>query len=325
MDTDKSKQSSFESNTVSLLKRELKKVVIIQLEKIHAHFQDKLNNSQQRIERLRANLQQTQQHVDFFSQETQKASEGIKDTNWLLTKELCSELSRLKSPPAVLLELGDKCLLILGLKERSWRAFRAAMKNYGSLKALMNRIQPENLTETQLNELLTVWKNQSTLQPQLQQISRGAAIISEWISYCVKYKYMQETLHASKRKIPEIESKIQLTLSDIASKSNELQLTRKKIEEIRSILSSVPKDRSRSDEYLKSLDVLSISSIATSISKFEHLESYSRQYFPNFELGTESLYGETFVSKGPAEDEFQISIEGKSEGIGCCRSRFFCL
>lgn len=333
MDTDLSKQSSFETNAVLLLKRELKKVFTNQLQNAINESQDKIQITQQRIERLRSNLQQTQQHVDFFTQETQKASEGIKDTNWLLTKELCNELSRLKSPPAVLLELGDKCLLLLGLKERSWRAFRAAMKNYGTLKALMNRLQPENLTEMQLNELLTVWKNQSKLQPQLAQISRGATIISEWISYSVKFKYMQETLHASKRKIPEIESKIKSALLEVATKYTELQQIHKKIEEIQAALISVSKDRSRTNEYLKSVDLTSTSSGASSINKLDRIvdrtlshpyATYSRQTFPNFELGTESLYGETFVSKGPAEEEFQISIEGKSEGIGCCGGRFFC-
>jgi len=53
----------------------------------------------------------------------------------------------------------DKFMLMLEQRERSWQIFKALTNNFGPLKALMNNFSVDSLSDEQLRELLTVWKD----------------------------------------------------------------------------------------------------------------------------------------------------------------------
>jgi hypothetical protein len=89
------------------------------------------------------------------------ATEGIKDTIFQFTKELCGELSRLKTPSQTMIEVAEKFMYVLDQKDRSWKAFRTIAKNYGPLKAWMSNINPDSISEDTMSELLSIWKNRT--------------------------------------------------------------------------------------------------------------------------------------------------------------------
>ena len=291
-----------------------------------------------RLERLSANLRLTKQQIDFFTQETQRALEGIKDANWRFTKEVCGELSRVKSPVPALVEVAEKFLDMLEQQDCSFKAFRAVCLNYTPLKALMSSVSADRLTEEQMQAMLPVWKDQHTLLTKLQKQPKGASILTEWLSSCVEYKLRKETLTAALHKLPDLEHKIRLQLQKIAETNACILVQEEKLLDLKTAITPDSEDEGP----LKSgnISLVSITSTGLSLRQIEDRavsavplqrgtatggllaqlsprSSFSRKAdFPNFT--SQELYGELL------EDSQHIEVENENELIGCCRSKFFC-
>ena len=105
---------NFGIHAISLLKKE-----IYSLEIKSAGLRKKLKNTRETAEKITSTILLTKQQIDLFSQETNRALEGIKDTNWQFTKEMCIEIIKIKKPNNTLLEVVDKFMIILDQKDRS--------------------------------------------------------------------------------------------------------------------------------------------------------------------------------------------------------------
>ena len=115
MDTKITLDSNIELNVVQILKKEL-----YQLEIQSSILRKKLKHAKERVDKLSSNIHLAQQQIDLFTQETNRALEGIKDTNWQFSKEICKEISKIKKKPnSILLDVSDKFMLILDQKDRS--------------------------------------------------------------------------------------------------------------------------------------------------------------------------------------------------------------
>lgn len=192
-------EENLELNAVHLLKKELHKC-----ETLSSGFRKKLKKTKERLDKVNSNLHLTKQQIDIFTQESNRALEGIKDTNWQFTKEICHEITKIKKPNSTLLDVSQKFMLVLDQKDRSWNTFKAVMKNFTPLKSLMSSIQAQYLTDEQMNELIDVWKNQQSIKYKLRKYCRGVTILAEWINSSVEYKLKKETLLTIEQKYPEV-------------------------------------------------------------------------------------------------------------------------
>ena len=319
-----------------------------------------LRGEEERLERLSSNMHLTKQQIDFFTQETQRALEGIKDANWRFTKEVCGDMGKIKSPCPEMAEVSEKFLFILEQQERSWKTFRAICHNYGPLKTLMNSVSADRLTDEQLTELLPIWKNQQTLLVKLSKVSKGGSVIAEWISSCVEYKLRKETLTASLRKLPELEKKIRKQLKVIAEKNALILTQEEKLFDVQAALKSAQLYPSFEDdpidhaEPVKSISFSQVSATSTSHSLKQGTEeravgvaplrkgtatggllimasprgSFGKGKsgeFPNF--GSGELYSDAPLPVEALKQEdlgAEIILETENELVGCCRSKFFC-
>jgi hypothetical protein len=193
------KTENLEANAILVLKKE-----IYCLETQTLDLRRKLKSTKDRIDKINSNLILARQQKEIFNQETNRALEGIKDTNWQFTKEACYEITKIKKPNSTLLNVADKFMLILDQKDRSWNTFKAVVKNYPPVKSLMSSLQAQYLTEEQMTELLTVWKNQQLILHKLRKYCKGVSIITEWINYSVEYKLKKETLASIEQKFNEV-------------------------------------------------------------------------------------------------------------------------
>jgi len=302
-----------------------------------------LRLDEDRLERLSASLRLTKQQIDFFTQETQRALEGIKDANWRFTEGVCGELSKVKSPVPALVEVADKFLGVLEQRECGFKAFQAVCRNYAPLKALMTSVSIDRLSEEQMQTLIPVWKNQQTLLVSLRKQPKGASILAEWLSSCVEYKLRKETLTASLHKLPDLEQKIRIQLQKIAETNAAILVLEEKLLDLRTAITPDSED----EQPLKSasLSLVSVTSTGLSLRQTEDRaigvvplqkgtatggllaqlsprSSFSqgkKADFPNFT--SQELYGDALDSE---RGEEEIDVETENELIGCCRSKFFC-
>ena len=347
-----------EANAVLIIKRDLRRVRYIQLHEDSEHERKSLSDEKEKLECLSSKLHFTKQQIEFFTHEIQRAEEGLKDANWQFTKELCTELGKIKNPTPTLLDIVDKFMLMLDQKDRSWKTFKAITKNYGPLKSLMNGVATELVSQEKMNDLLPVCRNFHEIHTKLQKISRGASLIAEWISYSVEYKLKKETLYDSKKRLLELERRIKQKLAIIAELNAKILTLEETIADKKLCLEAAKREPTEDHSSVSDISVISLKSLSYSF-KAERVISVTpirrgtasggllssprtfaqvevidepiltprfvpqQQEFPDFKLGSEELYGEAPVSK-KKEEEFEIKYEGANELLGCCRSKFFC-
>lgn len=343
MESDSERDPDFEGNALALLKAQHS-----QLESDTYDLRKQLKADKERLERLSSQLHLTQQQIDLFKQETQRAQEMIKDANWQFTKEVAADLAKVASPTSTLVEVAEKFLLVLDQRDRSWKAFKAVVKNFGALKALMASITADHLSEEQLNELLPIWKNQQTIQIKLLKTSKGGALLAEWISHCVEYKLKKETLSASVKKLPELERKVRTQMATIAERNvqlagqeGQLRTVKEKIEfggsddygldenlsgiSLSSLKSTGVAMKSKTDTLVAAIPpLLPMSPGRTQLAQFikQALSAAEGKEFPNF--ASEGLYNEE-PEREAQQEEFEIEYADASESCGACRSKFFCM
>jgi prefoldin subunit 5 len=333
-----------EQNAVQVLKKELTK-----LENCSAALRKKLKHTKDRLDKVTSSLAFTKQQIDLFNQETHRALEGIKDTNWQFTKEACYELSKVKKPSKTLQDVATKFMLILDQKDRSWNTFKAVMRNFAPLKSLMSSVQPQFLTEEQMNELVSVWKNQQTIQYKLKKFCKGAGIIAEWISYSVEYKLKKETLFSVEQHYPEVKfmqlyKKKNHLIMKISDVNSQILTIEERIAEVKMNIEAAESMEGAKEEDLTDFSTYSDKSQkkpeeravgATPLHQgtasggiLKHniplTPKFPRNFFPDFELNSEDLYQDAPKKKSTEEEVKTGFYEDFNESVGCCKLRFFC-
>ncbi|OMJ84334.1 hypothetical protein SteCoe_14558 [Stentor coeruleus] len=313
-----------------------------QLEKQVSHVKSTLRQETKRFERLNSQLQLTRHQLSVYTEEAKTIQVQLDKVLNQFTKEVCSDLRIIKAPVSCLLELCDKLLLILDIKDRSWKSFRSVSKNFPAFKNLMISIQNDQLPENVINEVLPLWKSQGTLRLKLSKINNGACVLLDWISMIVEYNLKSEIIVTSKKRIPELEKMIKSqskTLSDLTSESLSIEelvnKTKSNLEDgemdcddcSELSLTSKPYAFVKSEQDERQIFHSTVhrgtasGGIMQSSFKMFRENSELQTLFPNF--NSENLYGEAPVNKN-VELEDPIIYEGKTEMIGCCRMRFFC-
>ena len=268
----------------------------------------------------------TRQQIEFYTQEYQRALEGVKDSNWRITKEMCAELRKLQNPSQQLVEICEKAMLVLDLPEKSFQGFRKIIKNFGFLKDAMSSIKEQVLPDSVINEILPIWKNQPFIQSKLLKTSRCVCLLAQWLGFIVEYSLKKETVNSSKKRIPELEKKI-IYQTDLTNELNK-QLTVLKDEALRYQKLIECKIELESKEFNESFKIIpqgeckiseaSLYKNSCSEGLIPKPKNSLESNFPNF--NDNDLYdGINFKDS----EEQMISYEGTHE-IGCCRMKFFC-
>lgn len=113
-----------------------------------------IKQESQRLERLNSQLSLTYNQLKIYSQEANKLKEFLNISTNSFTFEICSELRSIKAPISSLCEVCDKILLILDIKDRSWKSFRSITKHFTAFKNLMISAQNEVIQDSVINEVL---------------------------------------------------------------------------------------------------------------------------------------------------------------------------
>lgn len=93
-----------------------------------ANLRRQLTKGRSRTEKITSQLHLCEQQIDFFTQESSRLLTSIQETADRLTEEQCQGLCAAGTPTSALLEVGDKLMLLLGAKDRSWTGFRVGIR-----------------------------------------------------------------------------------------------------------------------------------------------------------------------------------------------------
>lgn len=269
-------------------------------------------------------MQLTRQQIELYSKEAEKALEELKDTNWRITKELCGELRKITNPSRTLVDVCEKIMLILDQTEKTFQNFKTLTKNFSLFKTLMSSKQSQNLSDTLINNILPIWKNQTLVQAKLYKISKGGCLLAKWVNLLVEYNLKTETVNSSKRREPVLDQKIKASNFIVSG-------IERQMENIKEMLSIKKHDfENRSDmaheEFTARFNFFGNDdredtkkmrkrSILSELS----LNVMSKTAFPN--LSDPHLYDENSIKM----IGHNIKYEGKYDDAGCFNIRFFCL
>lgn len=318
---------TLEELSLNHLKSELIDVISKQLEIAYHKMSQQVKSGKKKQESLHSQLQTTRQQIEFYSQESQKALEGLKDSNWKITKDMCKLLRRLKPPSTTLVDVCEKFMLVLNQPEKSYEGFKKLSKNFGYLKDLMTSVQGLPVSENTISEVLPIWKNQSIIQAKLGKTCRCGSLMAEWLGYIVEFGLKKETVLSSKRKEPDLEKKLKTQGLLVAESARELQGINEKISQVRKMVECrLELDKEEiSDQFgivpegnngyyrtgLHRATASDCSALGTTKAKVN-------SEFPDF-VG-ENLYEDLQIVESR---ESKIIYEGL-ETVGCCRLKFFC-
>lgn len=325
-------QKSHEESSLGMLKRQLNQVISIKSEDECQKLKKSLKLEKKRLDRLCSQLQVTRQQIEFYTHEYQRALENIKDCNWRVTKDMCTELRKIPSPSKTIVEICEKIMLILDQPDKTFSAFKSLSKNFGYMKDLMSSVQGQTLPDNIINEILPVWKNQTIIQAKVAKISKCASLLAQWIGFIVEYSLKKETVVSSKRKEPEIDKKIRTQANVVDDLQREILLLEDSIKNMLEIQASNQEQKSDNEQEEELSEKFEVSKESSRPFGFtmhrgtasggllgSSLHCYRSQSFPNF--SDEQLYGGVPVKE---TKEHQILYEGRNEALGCCRLKFFC-
>lgn len=238
-------------------------------------------------------------------------------------------MGKVKSPSSTLIDITDKFLFLLDQRERSWKTFRAITHNYTPLKALMNSLNLDMISEEQMNALLPVWKHKQSVLSKLDRVSKGGVVLAEWLCCCVEFRLKNETLRAARRKLPELERKIRAQMQLIAEKNAQIFTCEEKLASAKAALDGRPSTPSDASFNSTSLSLI-LSEDACIVLSPRHEGTATRGLlaqvsprskanlaFPSF--GSPTLYNDRVEGV-----EFSIDYSTGDGSKGCCHSRFFC-
>lgn len=300
-----------------------------------------INHETQRLERLNSQLQLTYTQLSIYTQEAVKLKEALQACTNSFTPDICNELRSIKAPMSSLCEVCDKILLILDIKDRSWKSFKSITKHFLAFKNLMASAQAEVIQDSVINEVLPMWKSQAGVRNKLSRCP-GGIILLDWIGYIVEMNVKNEIMQSSQKRIPELERMIRHqthALSDLIKESTKIEKIMSQarlgfdFQEIDFDDCSESSYVSKPYTYLKQEQDNRLifnstvhrgtasGGIMQKISKGVLKKNDLKSLFPNF--NSDTLYRESQVYKQTEIDE-NIIYEGRTEMIGCCRMKFFC-
>ena len=85
----------------------------------------------------------------------------------------------------------------------------------------MNALNPENLRQDIVEQILPLWKNYIVLSQQLSKVSKGAQYLLDWMTGLLEMKIKSETLKDAKKKFPELQKKFREKI-DLIAETNSL-------------------------------------------------------------------------------------------------------
>jgi len=197
------------------------------------HLKVQIKQDSLRQEALTSKMHQLQQQSEIYSHECQVVMERIKDSNWSFTKELSLTLLKMKKPTPEILDLSDKFMILLEQKEVNWKMFQASLRNYDSLKALMDKFNPETIKEENVDLIMTLWKNYNSIQPKISKVSRAASILLDWITACMEYKIKKATLDGIKKSLSDVQNRTKEYNNSVAEKKSLVATLEEKLKEIK--------------------------------------------------------------------------------------------
>jgi hypothetical protein len=319
---------------MSEVSNQISSVLSTQLEKQVHKVRSSIKSESRRYERLKSQLSLTNHQLSLYTEESLKIRERLENSLSMLTKDSLCEIRSIKAPVSAILDLCDKVLLIIDIKDRSWKSFRNISKNFPAFQNLLISAQSEQLPEPIINEVLPLWKNQASLRNKLVKINAGACYLLDWLVNLVEFNVKSEIIVTSKKRIPELEKMIKnqtKTLSELTSESVSIEeilnKTKQNLDEqdpdecSELSLTSKPYPGSKDDDRVVFHSTVHRGTASGGIlnSKSSVLRAMNSN-FPNF--SSDSLYGE--IPKNKTVEEEPIIYEGSNEMIGCCRMKFFC-
>jgi len=290
------------------------------------HTEDSLlTPAHRRADQLLARVHLTEQQIEYFSQEVVWTLEKLTLARLALTQELCKTLGR---EPPLLAEVEDKFMVLLGMKIRSWPAFKvrdiqALISDFDRLKKRMAAISPELMTEEQLDFLLPIWQLH---QSGCRGLTPAGSALCCFIALCVKVKLKIETRAGAERRLPHLQQKLRtqrcLLASLEADGKGKEELEYSEVDEkMCSDLTGVTGDLSKAvviEERTMGVRHLRRGTASGGLlSRTANSFMQSEVSFPDFDR--QDLYQER-----PAEEEFEVAMEGEREAVRC-GSRFFCM
>ncbi|OMJ95355.1 hypothetical protein SteCoe_1262 [Stentor coeruleus] len=316
-----------EDYTQILEKSDSIQVITKQLESEFNKVQKSLKSESKRLDRLASQLQLTKQQIELYTKEAEKALEDLKDTNWRITKELCSELRKISNPSKTLIDVCEKIMLVLDQNEKTFQSFKALTKNFSLFKTLMSFIQTQNLSDSLINSILPIWKNQTIVQAKLYKISKCGCLLALWITLLVEHNLKTETINSSKRKIPELDQKINASKTMLSGLEKQMEIINEMLSRKKSEFENRP-DIAH-EEFTARFDFFGSCQKCdkendTRAKKQSVLCEIDPNLMPNISFpnfADPHLYDENSIKM----IEHNIIYEGKHDDTGCFRIKFFCL
>ena len=307
-----------------------------------SHVHSTIKQESQRLERLNSQLELTYDQIHIYNQEAVNLKESLQRCCQSFNQDICFEVRSIKAPMSSLCEVCEKVLLLLDIKDRSWKGFRSITKHYKSFKNLMITTQTEAVQDSIINEVLPLWRNQENIRNKLERCY-GGNILLDWIGYIVELNVKNEILRSSQKRIPELERMIRQQSKTLEGLQSEFVKIEKVITQAKTGLNTrdVEFEDCSEASFTSKLQMYHISKQEERFTKtstvhrgtasggilqktykiMANKNKKNRSAFPNFL--SDNLYGEIPVYKHTEIDE-QIIYEGRSEMIGCCRMKFFC-
>lgn len=274
-----------------------------------------------RAEKLLARVRLTEQQIECFSQEVLWTLERLTVARLALTQEVCRTLRR-ASP--MLVEVQDKFLRLLEVRERSWPAFQVRdrqtlISDFDQLKRRMAEVNPEAMTEEQLSALLPIWHLHRSGSPGL---SPAGLALCHFIALCVEVKLKSETRANAERRLPRLQQKLNSHRSLLAEleadmKGNEWSDMDEKLSSDLTGLTGdfskavVLEDRTVGVRHLRH-GTASGGVLSRAANSLLHSSDVS---FPDFE-------GQDLYQERPPQEDWEME---EPEAVRLCGGRFFCL
>jgi hypothetical protein len=324
------------------LSYQLSQVLFPQLEKQAAQVKSTLKHESKRFDRLTSQLSLTRSQLQAYAEESRLLQAKLAACASQFSKELCSELRAVKAPVSCLLDVCDKLLLVLDIKDRSWKSFRSLTKNFAAFKCLLQSVQTEPLLDSTVTEVLPYWKQQQVVRNKLAKISE-AVVLLDWIVLVVEYNLKTEIVQISRKRVPELEKMVKQQARVMAELNSESASMEEMVSKAKSSVDEEELDCDECSEmsltskpyaYLKQdteervvfHSTVHRGTASGGIMQFSVKGSKDstaiQSNFPNF--NSESLYGEMPVNRLRCDSEERVFFEGDTNSVGCCRLKFFC-
>jgi hypothetical protein len=280
----------------------------------------------------------TNNQTDTLQKEIDQTHDLLQQCNENFTVQFCTNLRSIKAPSSLICEISDKFLLILDIKDRSWKNFKRLTKNLVSFKSLVLFAQSQFLTDSIINEILPLWKVQSLYRAKLINFP-SYHVLLDWIGLIVELNLKKEMVFSSMKRAPELEKSIKIKEKTICSLKTEAKIAEKSYFELKKKIKeseiedcsesshtskhfAFQSDQERVDKHIY-VSAVNKGTASGGLMQKMPMSSLEKSMIPSISPNFSSinLYGEIPVHR---DYEDKIVYEGRAETVGCCSIRFLC-